>query len=160
MDTNAKAYWEGRKKLGRPKLIETPEELWGYACEYFNRVNGTPFKKQDFIRGGEYAGSKVNLDQMAPYTWEGLEAYLFEKVGIAHIEDYRYNKDGRYEKFTGIIHAIGKIIYDRNFSGAAVGAFSHNLIARQLGLTEKTEMKVTEQPLFGDPDEDDISELL
>ena len=61
-------YWEWRKKVGRPKAIKTPNQLWKYACEYFQRVEESPFKKQDFIRGGESAGSIVELDTLKPFT--------------------------------------------------------------------------------------------
>ena len=149
-------YWEWRKKVGRGKAIKTPKELWKHACDYFQRVDEAPFKKQDFIRGGELAGKVVELDTIRPYTWAGLEAYLFEKGIIASLDDYKLNTGERYSEFKGIIRAIGKVIYDRNFSGAAVNALNPNLIARQLGLAEKTQVEVKEQPLFGDePDETD-----
>ena len=42
-------------------------------------------------------------------------------------------------------------MYDQKFVGAAVGAFKENLIARELGIADKSQIKVTgEQPLFGD----------
>jgi hypothetical protein len=46
-------------------------------------------------------------------------------------------------------------MYAQKFEGAASGAFNANIIARDLGLADKTEMKVTEeQPLFGDGEDD------
>ena len=79
---------------------------------------------------------------MRPYTWAGLESFLFEKGVISKLEDYKSNKYGNYEEFKDIVRAIGKIIYDRNFSGAAVNIFNSNLIARQLGLADKTETEI------------------
>jgi hypothetical protein len=141
-------YWEWRKKVGRPKALKSPEQLWRYACEYFERVDTSPFYKQDFIRGGESAGTKVNLECLRPYTWEGLEMYLREKSVITDLDDYKGNSEGAYTEFQDTIRAIAKVIYDRNFSGAAVNALNANLIARQLGLAEKTinENKNTEAP--------------
>ena len=148
-------YWEGRKKIGRPKAIQTPQKLWDLACEYFQSVDENPGFKKDFIKGGEMAGTIVDIETMRPYTWEGLEDFLFEKGIITNLNDYRQNTDGRYQDYAGIIRAIGKVIFNRNFSGAAMNFLNSNLIARQLGLAEKTQLKVTEeQPLFGDGEDD------
>lgn len=148
-------YWEWRKKTGKPKAIPSPKKLWELACEYFQSVDDSPGIKKDFIKGGEMAGTIVDMETMRPYTWEGFEDYLFQRGIISDLEDYRYNKDGRYSEFGGIIRAIGKVIYDRNFSGAAMNFLNSNLIARQLGLAEKTQVKVTEeQPLFEDGEDD------
>ena len=148
-------YWEGRKKIGRPKAIQTPQKLWDLACEYFQSVDENPGFKKDFIKGGESAGTIVDIETMRPYTWEGLEDFLFQKGIITNLDDYRQNTDGRYQDYAGIIRAIGKVIFNRNFSGAAMNFLNSNLIARQLGLAEKTQLKVTgEQPLFGDGEDD------
>jgi hypothetical protein len=46
-------------------------------------------------------------------------------------------------------------MFAQKFEGAAVGAFNSNIIARDLGLIDRTELKVTEeQPLFGDGEDD------
>ena len=148
-------YWERRKKVGKPKAIQTPQKLWDLACEYFQSVDENPGFKKDFIKGGEMAGTIVDIETMRPYTWEGLEDFLFEKGIITNLNDYRQNTDGRYQDYAGIIRAIGKVIFNRNFSGAAMNFLNSNLIARQLGLAEKTQLKVSEeQPLFGDGEDD------
>lgn len=148
-------YWEWRKKTGKPKAIKTPQKLWDLACEYFQSVDENPGFKKDFIKGGESAGTIVDIETMRPYTWEGLEDFLFQKGIITNLDDYRQNTDGRYQAYSGIIRAIGKVIFNRNFSGAAMNFLNSNLIARQLGLAEKTQVKVTEeQPLFGDGEDD------
>lgn len=143
--------WKERKKTGRPKALKSPEELWSYACDYFETVDNNPWFKQDFVRGGEYAGAHVNLTTMRPYTWEGFEDYLFKKGIIQDLDDYRCNLDGRYAEFKGTVRAIGKIIFDRNLTGAAANFFNANIIARQLGMADRSDLTVrSEQPLFGD----------
>ncbi|MGL5913119.1 MAG: terminase small subunit [Bacteroidales bacterium] len=154
-----KNYWddlankveEREKKVGRPKTFKNAAQLFKLACEYFKRVDENPYHKEDFIKGGEMAGDIVKLKIMRPYTWEGLEAYLFEKGYISTLKDYQSNREGRYEEFVPIIRAITKIMYDQKFSGASVGVFNANIIARDLGLVDKSNVTVTkEQPLFGD----------
>lgn len=146
-------YWEYRKKhppLGRPKKF-TPRSLWEKACEYFERTRNDCFYKQDFIRSGDSAGNIVELKQLRPYTWQGFENYLNETGVMYKLDDYRYNYEGRYEDFKGIIRAIDSVIYAQKIEGAAAGVFNANIIARELGLAEKSQIRVTEeQPLFGD----------
>ena len=142
-------YWQWRKNTGRPKKLKSAQQLWEHACDYFQMMDESPFMKQDFIRGGDAAGSIIELETIQPYTWEGFEDYLREHQIIAKLDDYRSNKEGRYSEFAEIITHIGKVMYDRKFRGAAVGAFNANIIARDLGLTDKTQTTVAmEQPLF------------
>lgn len=144
-------YWAWRAKVGRPKNIPTPELLWELACKYFQMRDETPWVKNDFIRGGESAGRVVGLETAVPYTWMGFEDYLCENDILAKLEDYKKNRDGKYSEFSEVITRIGAVIYDQKFTGASVGAFSPNIIARDLGLTDKTENTIiTEQPLFPD----------
>lgn len=144
-------YWEWRKNTGRKKAISNPKKLWQLACDYFQSVDENPGFKKDFIKGGESAGQVVDLEQMRPYTWEGLEDFVFEQGIITDLQDYRYNKDGRYSEFEGIIRAITRVIYDRNISGSAMNFLNPNIIARYHGMADKSEVKVQEeQPLFGD----------
>lgn len=144
-------YWDWRKKVGVSKNLKSPEELWGHACAYFQMVDEMPSEKQDFIRGGELAGKIVRLESIQPYTWAGFSDYLCEKGILARISDYKSNKDNRYEEFAPIIARINDVMFDQKFRGAAVGAFKENIIARDLGLTDKTENTlIQEQPLFPD----------
>lgn len=150
MKKGDEGYWEWRKKTGRKKAIKSPQVLWDLACDYFQSVDTDPGIKNDFIKGGEKAGEVVGIETMRPYTWEGLEDYVFQKGIIQDLEDYRYNLEGRYESFRGVIRAIERVIYDRNISGSAMGFLNPNIIARYHSLAEKSEVKVEEQPLFGD----------
>ena len=146
-------YWEWRKNTGRPKKIATPEILWDHACDYFQMRDESPWLAHDVIRGGESAGRDIHIEKLEPYTWAGLDDYLFEKDVIAKLEDYKANKDGRYSEFTEVVTRIRGVMYDQKFRGAAVGAFKENIIARDLGLTDKTESTIiAEQPLFPDGD--------
>lgn len=151
-------YWEWRKKVGRPKNIKTPQELWDLACEYFQTVDENPILLQEQKRGSvnmprsaegidpklmeQIINPVISLETQRPYTWTGLESYLFEQRHvILDLEDYRYNRDGRYSEYGGIIRAIDRIIFTQKFEGAAAGIFNANIIARDLGLVDKSEQK-------------------
>lgn len=148
------SVWDKRKGLGRgrPKAISTPELLWDLAQAYFEEVDENPFMKQEVLKGGPSAGKIIGVPTIRPYTWKGFENYLFFNKIASDLEKYRYNFDEAYGDYVGIITCIGSIIYTQKFEGASVGAFNANIIARELGLSEKTqsEIKITEQPLFGD----------
>lgn len=156
-------YWDRRsrqfkreykKSKWERKAFTGPDQLFSLACEYFKRVDETPIPKQDFIKGGESAGSIIELKNMRPYTWCGLEAYLFEKGFISTLQDYKANRENRYTEYVEVIRVLEKIIYDQKFSGASVGVFNATIISRDLGLVDQAKVTVAEeQPLFGD-DED------
>lgn len=146
-------YWDWRANTGKPKNLRNPKQLWKLACEYFQSVDERPFKKKDFIRGGESAGTIIDIETIMPYTWQGLDDYLFANGVLAKLEDYRANKDNRYPEFAETLSRITGIIFDQKYSGAAVGAFNASLISKDLGISEKIQQTITmEQPLF--PDED------
>lgn len=149
-------YWSHRAQTGfrGPNKALSVAQLWELACQYFEEVDATPFKKQDFIKGGDAAGQIVELDNIRPYTWQGFENYLASNNYIHSLDAYRQNKEGRYSEYVDVIKAIANIIYDQKFSGAAVGAFNANIIIPDLGLIKKTQVSVIEeQPLFGDAPE-------
>lgn len=138
--TGVKAIKESR--AGRPKKIPTPEKLWEYACEYFQEVDETPFVKQDFIRGGELAGAKIDFEHIHPYSWAGLDVYLIKNGIISGLDDYRLNTYGNYEEFQGVVARIEKTMFNQKFKGASVGAFNSSIIARDLQLAEITKTEV------------------
>ena len=141
------------RKLGRPKKLSSPKKLWELFCDYYDLVKNNPATKEDFIRGGEHAGSKIRLQLEKPLTWAGFESMLRDRDVIAKMEDYKANKDNRYTDFAEVIARIEQKMWDDKFTGASVGIYNANIIARDLGLSDKSESTITvEQPLF--PDED------
>lgn len=139
-------WTEAKKRGGNRKNIEDPQKMWDLACDYFKHTDDNQYEKQDFIRGGEKAGDIVKLKNGRPYTWAGFAVYLRNNEIISSIDHYRLNRDGKYRHFQEVMKAIGDVIYDNKFSGAAVGVFNANLIARDLGLVDKVQEVVPEAP--------------
>lgn len=123
-------FWKLRSKHGRDKLFESPELLWEAACEYFEWCEENPLIEVDF-RGKD--ADEVRLPKMRAFTWQGLELYL----DIHSLRDYKTNSD--YKDFSQVITRIEKIIYNQKFSGAAAGFLNPNIIARDLGLSDKVD---------------------
>lgn len=135
-------FWKLRSKHGRNKIFETPDILWEACSEYFEATDDRKWVKTEF--NGKDA-VKCEVPTTTPYTWTGL--YLF--LRISHTDW------GLYEKrldFVAITAQVRNIIYTQKFEGAAVGAFNANIIARDLGLTERSSVELREQPLL--PDEE------
>lgn len=148
-------FWQQRSKHGRDKLFATPELMWEAACGYFEWCDDNPWFKNEAIKSGDMAGTIVSVPTSRPYTIEGLCGYIdCNKVYFNHFENTLTNKkDIKSIDFSKVITRIREVIYRQKFEGASIGAFNPSIIARDLGLTDKTDTNVTvktEQPLFGD----------
>lgn len=135
--------WKLRSKHGRDKLFANPELLWEAALEYFQWCDDNPILSHDFI-GKE--GRSDYREKQRPYTIAGFCVYI-----DASREWWNRFKDSATPDFLQVLTRIEEIMYQNKFEGATVGIFNANIIARDLGLSEKTESKIqVEQPLFGD----------
>lgn len=129
-------FWKLRSKHGRDKLFATPQLLWEAACEYFDWCDKNPLIEIDF-KGKD--AIKVELPKMRPYTMQGLCIYLGCNTKYFFDFEKRINqRKGRISKdFSEIITRIREVVYNQKFSGAAAGFLNPNIIARDLGLSEK-----------------------
>jgi hypothetical protein len=131
---------------GRPKIFETPEEVLEYFEEYKEDVLENPIKVVDYV--GKDA-KEITRKHYRPLTWSGFEAFLFRKYRLLKdMDQYRYNQDGLYSEYMGIIRAIGREMYDNKFSGAAVGIYQQNIIARELGLADTQKVHNFDRPIL------------
>lgn len=128
------AYWKFAKP-GRPPDY-TPDELWTKAEEYFIWCVDNPWIKNEAIKGGDMAGQLVEIPTARPFTLKGL--CLFADISFRTFENYAKN-----EEFLHITTRIREICYTQKFEGASVGAFNANIIARDLGLKDVSEVEVT-----------------
>lgn len=135
------------------KYIESPEKLWELFTDYVKHEAVQPMFKTEYVgKDGREVKTALNV----PITFEGFECYLADKDIIQDLGDYASNKGNNYSEFSTIIARIRKNCFVQNFKGASVGLFNANLIARKLGLVEKTSHEVKmEQPLFPDEKKDD-----
>lgn len=125
--------------MGKPKYIETPEELWKLFTDYVKHEAKNPMYRKDYV-GKD--GDEKDTPLQVPITFEGFECYLMDLQIINDLGDYASNKDNRYADYATIITRIRKNCFVQNFKGASVGLFNANLIAKKLGLIEKTESQI------------------
>lgn len=135
-------FWEIRSKHGRDPLFSDPILMWEAAVEYFQWCIDNPLIEIDF-RGKD--AEKVELPKMRAFTIHGLTSYLECNVGYFNdFEAALKNKPGALAKdFSLVIARIKETIYNQKFTGAAAGFLNPNIIARDLGLSEKQEIKQT-----------------
>ena len=142
--TKGNQFWQLRSKHGRDKIFSEADILWDECVKYFEATDERKWNKTEY-NGKDAIKCLIPLD--TPYTWTGLYYFL----GISHTAWQEYEKR---EDFNAICTRVRYVIYTQKFEGAAVGVFHANIIARDLGLTEKSALQVTEQPLFPDVPED------
>jgi len=132
----------------KEKYIESPSKLWLLFKEYVLFEFNNPMYKVEYV-GKDGRIERTPLE--TPITFEGFECYLADKDIINDLGDYASNKGGAYESYSTIITRITKNCFVHNFKGASVGLFNPNIIAKKLGLVEKTQTDLkVEQPLFND----------
>jgi len=123
-------FWKLRSKHGRDLIFSSPTLLWEACTEYFEATDKRKWNKIEF-NGKDATKCEVPTD--TPYTWTGL--YLFLDISHTTWQDYETRED-----FIAICTRVRHTIYTQKFEGAAVGAYNANIIARDLGLTDKKEL--------------------
>lgn len=133
-------FWTMREKHGRDRVVESPEKLWAAAKLYFKHVDDNPEMELDF-RGKD--ATEVLLPKKQPYTMHDL--CLFLGVNTEYFRQFKSSIEGRTDEkskdFSRVIRDIEDTVYSQKFKGAASGFFNANIIARDLGLADKSEIK-------------------
>ena len=128
-----------RQTDGRTKKY-TPEELAEGAAAYFNHTDKNPiYENAIHQRSGEI----IKIPRQRPYTIEGLCNYIGTVKSV--LFNYENMKEGeaRALDYKNIVTRIRQICYAQKLEGAACGIFNSNIIARELGLTDKQEIETT-----------------
>lgn len=121
-------FWRYATNSGRDRIIESPEQLWKMAMEYFQMCDANPLLEVDY-RGKDAV--EVVLPKKKPY--QKNEFALF--CGVSRWQTIDRYKDYSPE-FCDTITRIEGIIWAQNFDGAAAGFFKEGLMIRNLGLTD------------------------
>jgi hypothetical protein len=121
-----------RSSHGRAPIFGSPEDLWSACCEYFDWVEENPlYEAKAFAYQGDV---KVeSLPKMRAMTVTGL--CIFLDISVKTWAEYRERQD-----FTPITTRVDEIIRTQKFQGAAADLLNPNIIARDLGLAEKSEL--------------------
>ncbi len=126
-------FWEARSSHGRNPKFESPESLWAACCEYFEWVEANPLWE---MKAFSYQGEVIQepIAKMRAMTLAGLCLFL-------DISDETWRRFRADEGFCGVTTRAEKVIYDQKFSGAAADLLNANIIARDLGLKEQSQVE-------------------
>jgi hypothetical protein len=148
-------FWELRSKHGRDKLFASPELMWQAACEYFEWCISHPWMKMEQTKARsslrittvngkpeEFSSidpqSIIGLPTERPFTLTGLCLYL--GCSESYFRAFKSTIKEKDIDFLTIIARIEQVIETQQFEGATVGAYNANIIARKLGLTDKSDI--------------------
>lgn len=143
--TKGNQFWKARAKHGRSKIFKTPKLMLDAAFDYFSWVEDNPLTKaivfQGAVTGSEELMRAMTIKGLCIY-WGVNTFYLNDFVGNLNLEK-KQDKE-----FSQVINTIKEIIETQKFEGASAGLLNPNIIARDLGLTDKKELSGSvENPL-------------
>ena len=137
-------------KVGRPRNLDSPEQLYELFIKYKTDVKANPRIKSVF-GGKEFEERAEPLER--PLTMDGFEVFCWDEVG--QVEDYFYNRGKKYNDFSAICSRIRKEIREDQITGGMVGQYNASITQRLNNLKEQIEQTNIEQPLFPDVSEND-----
>ena len=136
--------WELRSKHGRDKLFATPQLMWEAACEYFKWCEDNPLKEE---KGFAFQGivTKETFSKMRAMTLSQLCFYLHCSESYfrnwKRVIDEKGKEATETDKdFITVIARIEQVIYNQKFQGASADLLNANIISRELGLADKSEL--------------------
>lgn len=128
-------FWELRSSHGPNPRFEHANDLWDACCEYFEWVQDNPLLEAKTVTvGGKL--KTVDLPKMRAMTLTGLCVFL--DIADTTWADWRKNR----KDLSGIITRVEAIIRTQKFEGAAADLLNANIIAREIGLAERTKHTV------------------
>lgn len=124
-------FWKARSSHGRKPIFATPDDLWAAASEYFEWVEANPLY-EDKLTSYQGVNKHEPVAKMRAMTVSGL--CIFLDIARSTWDEYRANKD-----FSGIVTRAEEVIRTQKFEGASADLLNPNIIARDLGLSDKQE---------------------
>jgi hypothetical protein len=125
-------FWEVRSSHGRAPLFKSAEDLWETCIEYFAWVEANPLFEDRLIT---FQGTATHepVAKMRAMTISSL--CIFLDISFQTWQNYKERKG-----FLDIVTRVEEIIRTQKFQGAAADLLNPNIIARDLGLSEKQEL--------------------
>ena len=131
---------------GRPPKFKTPEELQEKAEGYFQYCDTHPIEvwqrkaaaaNQSAKNGSGDKSDEGTMHIRRPYTLDGLGLWL-EIYDWRHFRAYHQDDD-----FSPVIRALEARVRDQQVSGAVVGMYNANLVARLNGISESVQVETS-----------------
>ncbi len=125
--------WKARSIDGRKPIFNDPDVLHSACLQYFQWVEDNPLMTTELVK---YQGeaTQVQVPRIRAMTIAGLCIYL--DISPSTWAGYSDRPD-----FLKVTELVESIIYCQKFEGAAADLFNGNIIARELGLADRQEVK-------------------
>lgn len=134
-------WWNRRSVHGPKVLFSDPVKLWEAAVEYFTYIRDNPLMEEKH-HVGQFGVTVTDVPHMRPYTMDGLTLYL--GISDTYIRDAKIrienSKSLNDKGLSLVISLIEKTIRNQKFEGAASGFLNANIISRDLGLRDATDV--------------------
>lgn len=125
-------------------MFSDPAILWESCLEYFQWVEDNPLF-EDKVGFSEGCAVHTPVAKVRAMTIAGLCTFL----GIHKQTYYNWKKDRA--DLAGVLTQAEQIIWSQKFGAAAAGLLNANIISRELGLAEKTDVNVTPPTMVINP---------
>lgn len=125
-------FWKARSSHGRKPIFASPELLQDACTEYFEWVEANPLMESQLVTF-QGNGNLVEVPKMRAMTLSGLCIFL-------DISPETWREYGKKEGFSGVTRAVEEVVRTQKFEGASAGFLNANIIARDLGLSDKSEI--------------------
>lgn len=127
-----------KNKVGRPRLLNSPDEMWNLFTDYVDHARLHPVIKREL---NQRSGEVIEIAIDRPLTIEGFFTFAWDRLG--DINGYFYNVNNEYADFLTITSRIKQAIREQQISGGMGGVYNANLTARLNGLTDKVQNEIT-----------------
>lgn len=134
-------YWKLAHDFKKPKRYQ-PDELLQQATEYAEWCEINPLYELKVFG----TGVQIKVPKMRAMTIEGF--CLFCNMAKSTWYEYEKNKE-----YSDIISCVRDLFYSQKLEGAAADLLNPNIIARELGLSDKQDHNVTGQVITFDKDD-------
>ena len=122
---------------GRPKNIESPEQLYEYFKKYADETKSNPFIVRDWVGG---RATEVLREKERPLTMEGFSCWLYDKGYLNSLSNYMANSNNSYAEFSSICTHIKECIRKDQIEGGMSGQYNPSITQRLNSLTEKSDV--------------------
>ena len=129
------------------RIFKHPDELL-QAWEQYKATLKERAKEWPRVQYVGKDGERVEDYPKLPLTMEGFNVWAYAEHGM--VRQYFLNQDGLYDDFMTICSHIREEIRHDQITGGLLGNYNPSITQRLNGLTDKSEVTVREQPLFGE----------
>ncbi len=125
-------FWKARSSHGRNPIFASQDDLWEACCEYFEWVEANPLY-EDKLTSYQGVNTHEPVAKMRAMTISGL--CIFIDIARRTWDEFRKRED-----FLPVVSRVEEIIRTQKFEGASADLLNPNIIARDLGLADKSEL--------------------